>query len=350
MTIHQAQSTGYQPQFGGLEQSVRSLGARVAQPLLAVGSNQSNKPIQLAVSPLIPSIAVGTAALYQHGLQKTHPNSQNQVSTRRMLVESGFGYLMAAFTSGVFPLLYGMGLSAYRAGQKDNVLDKLHAIVNTVSTLSLGYMGIFLFSGLSEGQHRAENEAIHRALKDPKIYPWLTSLMHRSDAPTQELTQTFQKLYANLESHEKLISTPKPDYSKIKTLRGELNGLKANAWSQLQTADETLLRPENAADLKAYQGFREALSKSQRFAVKFARITNPLAGFFLMGLMLGPVAAKKINNGLDRYFPQLRQKQGFQKLFSQDASIIPKEFSLRPFLPPVVGTPGGVSTVNQASH
>jgi hypothetical protein len=333
------------PQLGSLAQSVRTLGTRVAQPLVTARLSQTPlKPLRFPVSPLIPSILIGSVFLYQKGMQKAQPNRTDQLPVQRMLVESGLGYLMATLSNGVIPVLYGIGLSAYRAGQQNNTLDKIHAVVNTAVTLSLGYLGVFLFSGLSEAQHRAENQAISTSLRNPEMRAWLAQLGSHQDKTVREFANTLQELGEKLDIHERLIAeNPQTNWEQVKWLRQELTELKAIAATQLQELEEKLPQPSSEKMLMAYSGFRQALGKSQDLVVKFARATNPLAGYFIVGLMLGASVAKDINAFIDRRFLHLRQKNIFSKGISPDNTLIPREFSFKPILPAVGGTSSSAS-------
>jgi hypothetical protein len=323
------------PRFGGLAQGVRTLGARAAQPLVTASSQSGGS----VIFSLLPSILIGSLFLYQKGMQTAQPNSKDQIPARRLLVESGLGYLMATLAPGIVPFLYGLGLTSYRAGQQNNTLDKLHAAVNTAGTLGLGYLGVLLFSGLSDAQRRVENQAISAAWKNPALQAWKTALSQHPDPSVQEFSRTLQALDHKLQAQEQFLKEKTPSSKeKLKVLQEELAELKANAVAQLQSLDDSLIRPTDEASLKAASRFRQALVKSQYLSTKFARATNPLAGYLIMGLMLGPKVAKDVNSFLDKRFPQLRHQNILARGFSQENTLIPREFSFGPILPAATGS------------
>lgn len=326
--------TGLSPRFGSLAQSVRALGYQASRPLVAARIGPANAPLKF--SPLVPSIIVGSAFLHQKGMQAAQPNRNDTIPPRRLLVESFLGYFMAAFSPGIVPFLYGLGLTSYRAGKQDNALDKLHSVVNTATTLTLGYLGVLLFSGLSDAQRQAENKAIESAWNNPELASWRQKLASHPEPAAQELSLTLKSLALKLNEYDQAFQNKKATSSEaLQLLKEEVDELKASAADRLQALDEALIQPKEEAVKAVFLRFRKALAKSQYLTHHFARLTNPLMGYVILGLLLGTGTARDINRFLDRRFPQLRQKKILTRMPSQENTLIPREFSFRPILPPV---------------
>lgn len=287
----------------------------------------AEKAIELRIGPLVPMIATAAALLYHQGMQETSPHG-DPGSWKRMLAESALGTLVIENTKGIYPIWGGL-LSAYRAGQKQKALDKIHAVVNTVTTLITGFMGVHLFAGFSEMANEIEDKDIHRYLDRPGMKGWANHLAASPDAEVSGLGQALNTLRQRIAVHHAMIGQGShSDWDGMKAVSSEISELKAEVASKFATLEEKAVKPLGFEKAKVYEAFREALAGSQDSYIRLVRSMNPFFGYIIVGLMAGTAIASFANKKIDAYlkqrFPNI-DKMKFRQLFDKDVTLMPPQ-------------------------
>jgi hypothetical protein len=283
----------------------------------------AEKALELRLLPLLPFIITASALLYHKGAESVR-GTPSQHSIGRMMLESGLGYWVVENTKGVYPL-WGAALSAYRAGQKPNALEKLKAVVSTATTLGMGYLGVHLFAGLSEGALQIEDREIAYYLNKPEFKTWSQKLLQEPpESAAHELGKSLEALRAKLAEQESLFAKgARPDWKMMKPMKADVANLKSELFARMQQADESVFAHAGQDFKKLFAGFRGTMITSQEAYVKLTRAMNPLFGYIIVGLMGGAVAARYLNTKLEERFPDLK-KMKFRDLFSDNVTLMPQ--------------------------
>ncbi len=304
----------------GLQRVVRG------QPKVATA-----KAIELNFRPLIPLILAGSGLIYNQG-RENNKKDGDPTTWLKVLAESGAAYTVLANTSGVYPLA-GIALAAYRAGKEPNALEQVKACVNTVVTMSMGYLGVKVFKTMSNADVALDNEMLLKAL-NPGEHPtgdrqivqsWLQKLTGHSDPKLKTLGGILSDLGNTLEENGRNLDLLKSEGKTDAVLEASqriterLSTLKtqvAETFGQLEKP--ALEQLENESSRKIIKNLMSSVNYSQSAFIKGIRAMNPIFGYILSGLMLGTPIAFGINSWLDRRYPQLKEKK-------LNKSILPSE-------------------------
>lgn len=296
--------------------------------LLKVGAD---KAIELRLGPLLPLLLTASALLYHQGEISKKPDP-HPLKPGRMLLESGIGAWVIENTRGIYPV-WGMAMAAWRAGEQKNVLDKLKTLTTTATSMALGFVGVHLFSGLSEASLEIEERDIAKRLNSPEIRYWQDKLrQHPPDSPTHLLSQHVDHLREQLNQQVSLLDRKqaRPTWQALKPLKAEIAEQKARVHAHLSPLDDTLIRHNSRHLQNTVRQFRQAISGSQELTTKLARSMNPVFGYTLVGLMLGSLLSKQLHALLEARFPDLKQRK-LSDLFSKQSSLMPPQKPPSPY-------------------
>jgi hypothetical protein len=336
---------------GGFNQAIQNAGGML-QRAMATQVNSGSKAVTLSIRPLIPMIIAGSALLYHQGNEVNKPGGGERAAWWKILLESALAYTVLANTSGVYPL-FGIGLAAYRAGQKPNALEQVKAVVNTAITMLLGYIGVQFMGGMNKMAVEMEDRAIYSVVPNLKksgasnkeqqlINRWLQHLRKQGNSfPVVEDRQLFTDLRQHVidlsEKLRKLYSgkgAPKPGSDKFKALSEEALLLKTQAAEKLELLgkdaykgliDKTASQVDQAAAREAKHAARNLAANihhSQSAWTRMVRGMNPLFGYIIMGLVVGAPLARWINSWIGQKRPDLQKKTFKQALFPQESRIM----------------------------
>lgn len=297
---------------GMIRQSGRSLyKGLLGRSFSSVGAE---KVLELKLGPIALATVAGAALLYNQGAESTKGDGANMGFWKRVLLESGLGYFIVDNTKGLYTL-WGIGLSAFRAGQKPNLLEKVQAVASTVTTMALGYLGIHLGASFTEAAHELEEREMFKALSNPDMERWIQRLEGEADAGPKALGETLRRFKTKLAEQDELFrSGIQQDWKAMRPMRREIAGLKADVFGKLTSLDEAIVRPKGLPVQKAFKVFAEALGSSQEAYIKAVRALNPLFGYIILGLLVGTPVAKLINKQIEKLYPQWRN-MSFKELF-----------------------------------
>ena len=293
-------------QLGGV---IRQSGRSLYKGLL--GRSFSNvgaeKVIELKLGPIALAIAAATALIYKQGSESNKPGGGDKGFWKRVLAESGLGYFIVDNTKGIFPL-WGLGISAFRAGQKNNLLEKAQAMVETATVMTLGYLGIHLGASFSEAANELEEREMFKNLNSEPMEKWIQRLEKEADPQAKALGGALRSLKIKLgEQNQWVKKGARQDWKAMRPLRKEVAGLKSEVYEGLTKLDEALVHPRGLPVQKFFRPFQEALLSSQEAYIKLVRSLNPIFGYMITGLLIGAPVAAFLNKILAARKPEWRQ-------------------------------------------
>lgn len=300
---------------GMIRQSGRSIyKGLLGRPFSSVGAE---KVLELKLAPIILAVVTGAALLYNQGAESQKGNS-NSGFWKRVLLESGLGYFIVDNTKGIYTL-WGLGLGAYRAGQKPNLLEKAQAVATTFTTMALGYLGIHLGASFSEAANELEEREMLKALNHEQMERWITRLEGEADEGAKALGAALRKYKNKLLEQDALFKAGAAiDWKAMRPLRHEIAALKSEVFQGLSTVDGAIANPRGPLVQKAFKTFAEALNSSQEAYIKLVRSLNPLFGYVILGLLVGTPVANYISRQIAQRFPQWKNMT-FKDLFGVSA-------------------------------
>ncbi len=280
-----------------LGRSVRNAGQAVARGTRYRISVQPD--IGVPVIHMLPLITTLAVLLYSQGEQKNikaHGGVDNQ-AWQRVLLESGLGHWLADNIGGAYRLLFVV-LGAFRAGKEESTLGKIHALVNTATTLMLGWIGVNLFAGMAAASLAFEEQQMFSHLQDKKLKTWINrELQEQHPELTDSLNQLRQQLTEKMAIKD---SKKRPDAAREKAL----SSLKTLIVAQWDTLGKHLPRPDESASHHEWKQLQSWLRFSDSSFTRFRRYINPMCGYILTGLLLGAPLARWLNARLDTILDQ----------------------------------------------
>lgn len=302
--------------LGGLVQEAGQALARGIRQRVAF--QPESKVSMVAMAPLVLTSAV---ILYNQGVQKSaaeHGRGGDPKVWKRVLLEAGLGGWLADTISGAYTLL-GVTLGAFRAGQEDTLPGKIRAIVNTGSTLFLGWLGVNLFSGISMAAQEFDDQHILKGLNHSQLKPWLDSVLR---AAQPELAAALSDLRDIITQK----GAGKPSDRNRRQLLERLQAGKSAVVEHLQASGRLLPVPQDALLQREWCRLTDWIVFSDSAFTRFRRYANPMCGYILMGLLLGAPLARFLNRHidalLDKLAPDLKTRQFTQPVFPQSNAIL----------------------------
>jgi hypothetical protein len=275
-----------------LGRSVRNAGQAIAQGTRYRISVQPE--VGVPVVHMLPIVTTLAVLLYSRGEDKNIKarGGTNNQTWQRVLLESALGHWLADNIGGAYRLLFVL-LGAFRAGKEDSTLGKIHALVNTATTLFLGWMGVNLFAGMAAASLAFEEHNILSRLNHDDLTRWIDTDLR---AKHPELTETLNDLRQHLtEKMANKDTKNRPDAKR----ESVLSSVKTTVVAQWDTLGEHLPQPHDASrqEWEQLQGW---LRFSDSSFTRFRRYINPMCGYILTGLLLGAPLARWLNERLDK--------------------------------------------------
>lgn len=280
-----------QSSVGSMGRSVRNAGQAIAQGTRYRMSVQPE--VGVPVIHMLPIISTLAILLYSQGEDKNikaRSGASNQ-TWQRVGLEAGLGHWLADNIGGAYRLLFVL-LGAFRAGKEDSTLGKIHALVNTGTTLFLGWLGVNLFAGMAAASLAFEEHNVLSRLNHRDLKRWINTDL-RSKHP--ELTETLNDLRQRLtEKMANKDTKTRPDAAR----ESELSSLKTTIVAQWNTLGKHLPQPRGASGPE-WEQLQSWLRFSDSSFTRFRRYVNPMCGYILTGLLLGAPLARWLNSTID---------------------------------------------------
>lgn len=263
----------------------------------------SEKIVSIKYPPIILALMAGMGLIYSHGSEMAKPDGDRQ-GWLKSLIEAAASYGLVDNFGGVYPL-WGMGVSAYRAGQKSTTLEKIQEGVKSAVVMSLGYLGIHLGASFSDAATEIEERKMHELLAHPSIEQWLNS-----DRIKNSPDETVQALAGHLrEMREKTTRTYENHFTVnrnlAKTMKKEMADLSLAIHGNLQRVDRAAFLPIGKEAALRFDKFSKVLEYSQQGYIQLTRRLNPIFGYLMAGLVVGAPVASLLNQQIDKRFPKL---------------------------------------------
>ncbi|WP_303672942.1 hypothetical protein [Vampirovibrio chlorellavorus] len=283
----------------------------------------TSKAIEISFRPLMPLIVAGSGLLYNQGRESLKGSGQESNAWLRILGESTLAYGVLANTTGLYPLL-GIALAAYRAGKEETGLGQVKALVNTATTLTMGYAGVKLFKLMAKVDGRIDNEILYKSLgrreeSTPErqvIQEWLEKLSGHGDEKVRGFGATLKDLAQELDKNVDVLARLKSEGrtdAVLQDSRGvleKLKHLKEQAYQQFTHLEQDALKPlQGEANRRIAKNLMSNIRYSQSGFVKGLRALNPVLGYVISGLMIGAPVAALINRFIEKRYPELQQKR-----------------------------------------
>jgi hypothetical protein len=276
---------------------------------------------RVPMAAMIPLVLTGAVLLYNQGIQKSaveHGRGGDPKVWKRVLLEAGLGDWLAGTVGGAYTLL-GITLGAFRAGQEDTLPGKLHAIVNTGTTLFLGWLGVNLFSGMAMAAQELDDHNILKSLNHARLKPWIDNGL-RGDHP--ELAAALNDLRDTITQKVE----GKPSDPDRRHLLARLRERKIAIIDDLEALAGTLRLPDDATLQREWRHLTGWIAYSGSMFTRFRRYVNPMCGYILMGLLLGAPLARLVNRRLDALLdqraPGLKTRQFTQPVFPENNAVL----------------------------
>jgi hypothetical protein len=283
----------------------------------------TSKAIEISFRPLMPLIVAGSGLLYNQGRESLKGRDQESNAWLRVLGESTLAYGVLANTTGLYPLL-GIALAAYRAGKEETGLGQVKALINTATTLTMGYAGVKLFKLMAKVDGRIDNEILYKSLglreestaERQVIQDWLQKLSSHDDENLRGFGTTLKGLAQELDKNVDVLARLKSEGRTDAVLKdsrevlGQLKRLKEQAYQQFTHSEQEALKPlQGEANRRIAKNLMSNIQYSQSGFVKGLRALNPVLGYVISGLMIGAPVAALINRFIEKRYPGLQQKQ-----------------------------------------
>lgn len=302
---------------------VQGLASGLQRIIRGQPSPATSKAIEISFRPLMPLIVAGSGLLYNQGRESLKGSGQESNAWLRVLGESSLAYLVLANTTGLYPLL-GIALAAYRAGKEETGLGQIKALVNTATTLTLGYAGVKLFKLMAKVDGRIDNEILYKSLgrreestaERQVIQDWLEKLTSHEDENLRGFGTTLKDLAQELDKNVDVLARLKSEGrtdAVLQDSRGvqeQLKRLKGQAYQQFAQLEQDALKPlQGETNRRIAKNLMSNIQYSQSGFVKGLRAVNPVLGYVISGLMIGAPVAALINRVIEKRHPELKQKQ-----------------------------------------
>lgn len=297
----------------------------------------NDKFVQVSLKPLVPLILATSALVYHEGQQKKiaeEGNTEAKSSWQGVVTESTLGYLLLKYTSGVYPLL-GFGLAVARASKEDNALDQFKAVINTVMTMGMGFLGANimdpdLMAQMENGKIKKLLECGADKAQQAHLKTWIKDLTEsKIETPEDEnhlkamgehLADLKKKLLDELPDLEK--SKDRGAAEKLKKVHEEISELKSSLAERISAAGEKALEKAPSEMEHLAQGLLERLADSQSAMTKMTRVVNPICCFMASAFLLGTPISNWINRKLEHRHPELKKKAMKQVLFPDSQRVL----------------------------
>jgi|GEM_PF-2995469 len=293
--------------------------------------------VSVPMTPLLPLIIAGSAMLYHQGNEATKPNGGDKNAWWHMVVEAGLSSWILKYTTGIYPL-FGLGLAAYRSGQKHTAHEKIQAMVNTGVGMLMGWAGVHLFESFAEAGRANDDHIIHNALlgkgkNEARFKEWMDNHLEKlaqSDEKAKSLKESLVDLRKALTEKKALYSKTgqyqgRPDWEVVEPLSEKLLNLKSQVTERVAEIGNQLftgLDREHKSIVNAALG---KIEESQSSFSRLNRAMNPIYGYIIVGLMLGAPIARWISSKIGDSRPQLKSWKPPNTLFAQEHRIITKD-------------------------
>ncbi len=282
----------------------------------------AEESVHIPMAPMIPAILAGGAILYNQGVQNNHPGQGGDTNAwKRIMLEAAAGHWLAQSTSGAYPLL-GVALAAYRGGTAPTKPEAVHEIVNTLTTLGLGWMGVLGFSFLGEARHTLdEQKALYHLQNQPDL---LNRLKANAHPLNQDLGKTLETLQTTIQTKH---AEPARHWKNRQRLHAEANQLRTAVMRTVEALGEQLHTPKDSQAQSHFKKLIIQIGRQENSFNKFLHFINPMCGYILFGLMLGPGVSHWLNRRLDSIL-QPRMNNYQSKGIAPHVAMFPIEHSI----------------------
>jgi len=290
--------------------------------------------VSVPLVPMLPLIVAGGAMLYHQGNEATKPNGGDKNAWLNILLESAIGTWVLKNTTGLYPL-FGLGLAAYRSGQKHTAQEKVQAMVNTGICMLLGWAGVHLFESFAEAGRANDDHIIKNALKgegkhEAKFKKWvdthLTNLA-TSNEDAKGLKDALAELGTTYKDQDALYAKTgkyggKPEWEVLEPFRNKIMELKSNIAERVEKIGAELFSTVEYENKSAVRAALAKIEDSQSSFTRFNRAMNPIYGYIITGLVIGTPLAKWISSKIGEKRPDLKTKQFHANVFPHENRII----------------------------
>lgn len=301
---------------------------------LNAGQLNSRSAVAVPLTPLLPLIVAGGALLYHQGNEASKPHGGDKNAWLNILTESALGYFVLKYTTGIYPL-FGLGLAAYRSGQKHTAQEKVQAMVDTAVCLLMGWVGVHLFESFAEAgrandDHIIKNALLGKGKHEAKFKQWIDTHLNKmatQDEEAKGLKTSLAELKSTLLQKDALYDKKgkyggKPEWEVVEPFRDKVMALKSEVTERVEQLGSKLFSNVEAESKPAVRAALAKIEDSQSAFTRFNRAMNPIYGYIIVGLIIGSPLAQWISSKIGSKRPDLKSKQFHGTLFPQQNRIL----------------------------
>ncbi len=278
----------------------------------------TQKPIQFELKPMILGLLSGGALLYQYAQENAFPSADPGRGLRYTATSFG-AWAVAQLSKGVYPV-WMLGQSIYTAGKESDAMNKLQAVVKTVTTMSLGYAGVMMGQLFTDANYKADENAIRHWLTQDTVQEFRDILKQGSEPVYKDLEAVFQAIL-DKQNHlsdniihkgtDAVFNGEVMNEPQAATMaRKEISQLRSQAVQLMDSPQvQSLLESTDRLKRQPVANLLQIMRRSEQGYIKLIKMLNPVFMHSILAFMVGIPLSRAINTQLEQRFPNLIGKQ-----------------------------------------